>query len=933
MAIDVSRSAFDPRKRYDGVRMQMGRVLTDDDFNSAGEILDDGRRRATIDVIGATGTPDGGFAVRNPRAGGAAIDFDIGAGTLYLGGVRLETDGSETFLLQDDWLEQAAADRPSPPAAERFDLVWLESVLQDVTGVEDTELLEVALGVADTSARTRVVRRVRVTEDVGSSDCADGWTAVVGDLAAEGTVDPDNEVVGDAELTVTYAPGGDTDDLCSPTAAGGYLGADNQALRVQLVGDGQSLVWGTDDSTPLYRVQVGTDSAGARRVITMLTEPYDQPHWPLAGQVVELLPWAAVLPNGEKVAARSGLLARVDGSYDPVTRQLTIAAAVPAGFGEEWKARADAAALGQEYLYMRVWNRGDDTASALAIPCPDGTPVALGSTGLNVVVDGAQRAPGDHWIIAARPHTPTQVVPWELEAGMARQGFRRWVTPLGVIRWDGPGNGTVVDDCREWFPPLTRLRTCCTVSVGRGGRFASIQDAIDFLPAGGGQVCVLPGVYDERVVISRRRNITLSGCGLRSIVRAPDRVGFGGAVILVRNSSAITIRDLTVLADDEGAGVRVMGGGARWLASDRGQPTRIRLTGLTVTAARRSAIEVLAGADVQVLDCLLGMEDILSAFPALLFIAEDGLIERCRLHIEGALPRNGHVARVAAGRGGLQLGGTCERVRVRDNLIEGGIGNGITLGSVHLVDDPGDDVRDVIGWVIGARDPCDPGDVVIDDIDPGDDGGPRIVSDGPLREIEIDGNRILDMGLNGIGVIGFWLPRFGEVVDVDGLAIRGNEIRRCLRRTLVDTRDDMLDALGYGGIALAAATDLVIRENVIEENGRGEFPGCGVFLLHGEGAEITGNRIRENGVRTEGRVVAGRRAGIDVVLCTTPPRAKGQGDALSPEPALRVAGNAVSQPFGPALSAAVLGPVHVHGNHLASEGVISDAAAPFRGRR
>ncbi len=362
MAIDVSRSAFDPRKRYEGVRMQMGRVLTDDDFNSAGEILDDGRRRTTIDVIGATGTPDGGFAVLNPRAGGVEIDFDIGAGTLYLGGLRLETDGSETFQLQDDWLEQSGADRPAPPAAERFDLVWLEAVLQDVTGVEDTELLEVALGVADTSARTRVVRRVRVTEDVGSADCADGWAAVVADLAAEGTVDADHEVVGDAVLTVTYAPGGDPEDLCSPTAAGGYLGADNQALRVQLVDDGQSMAWGTDDATPLYRVLVGTDSSGARRVITMLTEPYDQPHWPLAGQVVELLPWAALLPNGEKVAARSGLLARVDGSYDPVTRELTIATVVPAGFGEEWKARADVAALGLEYLEMRVWNRGDDTS-------------------------------------------------------------------------------------------------------------------------------------------------------------------------------------------------------------------------------------------------------------------------------------------------------------------------------------------------------------------------------------------------------------------------------------------------------------------------------------------------------------------------------------------------------------------------------------------
>ena len=64
---------------------------------------------------------------------------------------------------------------------------------------------------------------------------------------------------------------------------------------------------------------------------------------------------------------------------------------------------------------------------------------------------------------------------------------------------------TVVDDCRVWFPPLTRLRGCCTVTVGRGGRFASIQDGIDFLPAEGGEVCVLPGTYDEHVHIEQRQ--------------------------------------------------------------------------------------------------------------------------------------------------------------------------------------------------------------------------------------------------------------------------------------------------------------------------------------------------------------------------------------------------------------------------------------------
>src|SRR5439155_17767910 len=124
--------------------------------------------------------------------------------------------------------------------------------------------------------------------------------------------------------------------------------------RVQLV-DATDFTWGFDNAAPLYRVKVETDNANKRRVIKMLTEPKDQAHWPLAGQVVELLPWSAVvanrvlangnLQNPEKLAELGGWLARVDGSYNPDTQKFILANEVPAGFGEEWKARADAAQI------------------------------------------------------------------------------------------------------------------------------------------------------------------------------------------------------------------------------------------------------------------------------------------------------------------------------------------------------------------------------------------------------------------------------------------------------------------------------------------------------------------------------------------------------------------------------------------------------------
>src|SRR4029453_11271817 len=110
--IDLSRAANDPAKRYRGARMQMGRVLTDDDFNENERIHDEMERRVLLDVIGAAGTPDDGFLVSNPtkNAVNNKLDFVIGAGALYLGGHRLEANEDERFQLQSDWLQQADSD-------------------------------------------------------------------------------------------------------------------------------------------------------------------------------------------------------------------------------------------------------------------------------------------------------------------------------------------------------------------------------------------------------------------------------------------------------------------------------------------------------------------------------------------------------------------------------------------------------------------------------------------------------------------------------------------------------------------------------------------------------------------------------------------------------------------------------------------------------
>src|ERR1700756_4614658 len=159
--IDLSRQATDARKHYAGVRLQQGRVLTDDDFNDAATLDAEELRRTRLHAIGAYGTPDAGFLPKDFAVVGGNLDFKLSNGNLYLGGLRLEMNSEDHFLLQKDWLTFAPAVEAQPPPADgtsRIDAVWIESWQQPVTAVEDSELFEVALGGPDSSTRWRSMR-------------------------------------------------------------------------------------------------------------------------------------------------------------------------------------------------------------------------------------------------------------------------------------------------------------------------------------------------------------------------------------------------------------------------------------------------------------------------------------------------------------------------------------------------------------------------------------------------------------------------------------------------------------------------------------------------------------------------------------------------------------------------------------------------------
>jgi hypothetical protein len=964
---EKSRDAFEPKKRYAAVGMQQGRVLLDDDFNEAERIRLDEERQVNIDVIGPVGTPDTGFLISNGHLEAGGIDFDIGAGTLYLSGIRLWNPTVAKFSLQDDWLQQTIADRPLP-AEGRIDLVYVEAWQQPVTAVEDAELFEVALGGPDSSTRVRTMWRVKVATDVDGDDCPSAWQDLVAQWQADhlGVVDADFERVVDANLQVTFVAG-TPGDLCTPSTASGYLGAENQTIRVELV-DRDHLTWGFDNGAPAYRATVDVD----QRTITLATEPRDQAHWPRAGQIVEILPWSAILPNDEKLAEVRGHLARVETSYnaDTQTLVLTAATAVPAGFGEAWQSRADAADLGPGFVFVRVWDRGDDITSDPAIPFTPNTALSLGSTGLAVTITGDARVAGDHWIISARPRTPDRVVPWEFEVGRHVHGIRRFVAPLALVRWHRAGGMDVLHDCRPYFPPLTRIRGCCTYTVGDEvssfGQFTSIQAAIDALPAEGGKVCVLPGSYEEAIEIIDRANITIEGCGPRSRIVSGLDSPWG---ILILGGHDITVRDLAFSTGNT-FGVVIAGhtpGGpvpqtvAGIVQTGKDIVERVRLENLTMTVGGRAAIYALGGRFLTIVDCNLTVGPLgavfdpksdLGRWPAILTFADDVLIEKNHiivpgenLSLPGSTTTTGVITFTRTPLGGIQIGGGSDRVEIRRNEISGGNGDGITLGSwawapikvILDLDMPWDVV--VASWIF------QPGIVITindegcievdwDPPPPPTDGNDGLipVSMGAVTDIRIVDNDIRRMGRSGIGVARFFdLASVDQLIIVRRLAIETNRITECIRLPIPPLPVAMRDLAAQGVITLADVEALVMRDNVLDKNGKRHLdPVCGVFALVSTGVLIERNRITENAPFLDNGepIRPGWRGGI-VLPHALPPSTMvpvvilGPFDMLRQDgrPSARIADNVVTVVEGRALVLAGQGPMSIVDNHFTSRGI------------
>jgi hypothetical protein len=936
MSGDYSRKTFKPVKNYSGVYMQQGRVQLDADWNEQQQINDRHRRVRTIDTMGKAVVPRSavdGFRIELPGDGSMMIH----PGRIYVDGLLAENHGTAPRF--DATLAEMAgtqpveySEQPYFPNAQSVDplptggphVVYLKAWQRELTHVNEPDLVEKAVGV-DTTTRMQTAWQVRLLSLSGVNalacdDPVDAWDTLTAPSAGRLTTD-------------TVAADDDTDPCVIPVGQG-YRGLENRLYRVEVhqgggIG-GATFKWARDNASVATAV---THIDGTK--ITVVQSQWDR------FRRFEIGDWVEITDDVRELSGNSGDMRRVeDIDYDDNT--ITLSSGLPAtDFPTSGPTHATAPS---RHTRVNRWDQKPELASGGLLTITS-VPVVLElgvqiQFALDSTIANGEFKTGDHWVFCARTVDGSVELLTEAPPCGPHYHYAR----LAVVSFPA----VLHDDCRQFWP-LESGHSCCTVTVGDGvksqGDVATIQDALALLPPEGGKICVLPGEYEENIIVDGRQNITIEGCGRRSVIAsAPPAAGETRAdpVFRIRNAAAITIKGLQLLAHGTANGVRV-----EETAPDpdgiAGVPlAHIELDGLFIKAATRSAIEVRAGQHIQIKNCHIRMADVPASWPAVFVVAEDGVVEHNHVVMPGDEEAAGQ--NPINGRGGIQIGGNAERVRVAHNHIHGGAGHGITLGSLEVVDSSGVLVFGFIAMVARAFvdcEPCLPFEPLIPlrvvDMDDEDSDNPlHYESAGPLQEIEIERNHIHHMGMGGIGMAGFFqIDQMTDSILVEGLRIDHNFIHDCLLLLQVEVADDQSNLFGYGGIALSVVEDLTVQHNCIENNGvMHNDPVCGIFALHVEGAEISHNRIVNNGARLPDpaeQARAGRRGGIHLITVEVPlvniPYDDAESQILrqSGTPAAKIHDNIVVQPLGQALYMVARGPVQVNDNQFTSRGVM-----PFR---
>lgn len=473
---DFSRDSFDPYRHYTRVLMQQGRVQLDADWNEQVAITQHYLRTLTTDLVGPFGGPKDhcGFAIvtdpavmegmpgkyglpldrdrlsvlKKRLAGG---DFIIGTGRYYVDGLLCENDEPVTFGEQVGYPFDEETTLEKLRGATQF-LVYLDVWERHVTGVENSDILEIALGGPDTATRAQLVWQVKVLRGESPMSCSSADTL-------KRTMQP--------LLRARAKQPQEQQDACVIDPGARYRGAENQLYRVEIhrggtarrlsdrVG-GATFKWSRENGSVAFPVtNLAEDPRADETTVGLGTLGRDR----RLGLTQE--DWVEIVDDGyalRRVAEPLHLVKRID--RDEL--EVVLSGIGPAKTGQDparypllrrWDHDASDPAASDEGALLVTESESADEGW---IDLEDGVQIQFPAS--TVVGSPNEYRTGDYWLIPARTAIGDVIWPrrqvgdelkWEAKAP---HGVEHHYAPLAIASMDNNGALTVESpDCRKRF--------------------------------------------------------------------------------------------------------------------------------------------------------------------------------------------------------------------------------------------------------------------------------------------------------------------------------------------------------------------------------------------------------------------------------------------------------------------------------------------------
>lgn len=364
-----------------------------------------------------------------------ASSLQVGAGRYYVQGQLCQWERAASLANQPDggWPQRL-------PAGTH--LVYLRAWQRHISALEDPRIREVALGGPDTATRAQQIAQVRALAlpalPTGqSAHCgmpSSDWDA----LTAPST----------ARLAARAEPQLAATGVCDIAASAGYRRLENQLYRVEIhsvdASGAARFKWSRENGAVAYAVEaVSVDTATNRTTVRVAMRGRD------ANLDLALHDRVELVDDDAELQGRAGQLFEYLNDGDDAL-ELVLAGLPSGGLGQ------DAA----RHPVLRRWDHRPSASGEHLLAVEEGPWLTL-EDGVQVrFAPGGRYRPGDHWQIPAR--TVTADVEWPRDpegeplaappAGV-QDGWAR----LGLVTVDAGGLVSAITDCRELFPPLTRL--------------------------------------------------------------------------------------------------------------------------------------------------------------------------------------------------------------------------------------------------------------------------------------------------------------------------------------------------------------------------------------------------------------------------------------------------------------------------------------------